>query len=223
MNKTRYLLLLLTSVLSIASSNVTSAATINTDYSVLPVPMDIPNIKAYKLVYVTEFFKYDNQDTLALEPALTNWIKSAPKNIIFDRIPVVTDPASEVMAKLFFTLQKLNLRDRFHTELLTKISQKRLILNTDKDVFDWVKTTDINQEKFNAIYAEYGTKLKVERAISQFKAANTTYPSFVINGEFLIKDKQLKSNIDAPFNTIDELSVLATDEMKKADTAIPKN
>ena len=75
------------------------------DYAVLDTraPVDTPADK----VEVIEFFWYSCSHCNAFEPALNNWIKAQPKDVVIKRVPVAFQDSFIPQQKLFYALEAL--------------------------------------------------------------------------------------------------------------------
>ncbi|MFN3569823.1 MAG: thiol:disulfide interchange protein DsbA/DsbL, partial [Polaromonas sp.] len=92
--------------LSTAAHAQAPAPRAGTDFVVLdkPAPVDAPAGK----IEVVEFFWYACPHCNSFEPALEEWIKKAPKDVVVRRVPVSFRPDFEPQQRLYYVLEAMN-------------------------------------------------------------------------------------------------------------------
>ena len=82
------------------------------DYLVLdkPAPTEAPAGK----VEVVEFFWYGCPHCNSFEPQLDTWLKTAPKNVAFRRVPVSFRPDFEPHQRLYYVLAAMGKVEELH-------------------------------------------------------------------------------------------------------------
>src|SRR5258708_39464969 len=77
----------------------------------LPVPQ--PTEGGGK-IEVIEFFWYGCPHCYALEPSVNAWLKNAPKDVVFRRIPANPSELWGEMARVYYTLEAMGLLEKYH-------------------------------------------------------------------------------------------------------------
>ena len=132
------------------------------DYAVLDTraPVDTPADK----VEVIEFFWYSCSHCNAFEPALNNWIKAQPKDVVIKRVPVAFQDSFIPQQKLFYALEALGKVEALHDKVFYAIHVEKQALNTDAKILDWAVKQGLDKAKFQEAYNSFSVAGKVKRA-----------------------------------------------------------
>ena len=163
---------------SISAASVAAAATLGplatatraqgkppqegTDFLVLDkrAPVDAPAGK----VEVVEFFWYSCPHCYRFEPALEEWIKKAPKDVVVRRTPISFRPDFEPQQRLFYVLEAMNKVEALHKKVFNAIHVEKLPLNTAELIADWAEKQGLNKAKFVESYNSFSIATKVRKA-----------------------------------------------------------
>src|SRR4029077_14890089 len=74
-------------------------------------------VETGKKIEVIEFFSYGCPHCGGFEPILQAWIKSAPADVQFRRVPVMFQDRWVPLAKIYYTLEALGEEARFSPEV----------------------------------------------------------------------------------------------------------
>ncbi|HTJ97347.1 MAG TPA: thiol:disulfide interchange protein DsbA/DsbL [Rhodocyclaceae bacterium] len=194
--KLKSLLALFAAALTLGYTALANAQTpqLGIDYTVYsPVqPTDAGN-----KIEVTEFFAYTCSHCADFEPLLAPWVKKLSKDVSFRRVPVIFRPQFVPAAKIYYTLEAMNLLDKLHAAVFDAIHKEHADLLDEKALFAWVASKGVDAKQFAEIYNSFAINSKVERAnqITRAHAIPGT-PALVVNGKYLIAsldhDRQLK-------------------------------
>lgn len=182
--KLKSLLALAGFVLSAAFAPFASAQQLGTDYSVLtpPQPTEAPG-----KIEVTEFFWYGCPHCHDFDPLLRTWVKSLPKDVSFRRVPAALRPQWIPGAKIYYTLEAMNLLDKLHAELFDAIHNDRLNYTDDKALGEWLSKKGVDAAKFFEVEKSFSVQSKVQRADQIVRAHNIQgVPTLVIDGKYMI-------------------------------------
>jgi thiol:disulfide interchange protein DsbA len=167
------------------------------DFTRLAVPQPVANAKK---VEVIEFFSYTCIHCYDLDVGLSNWVKKKPSYVDFKRVHIVWGPQFEPFAKLFATLNALQLTDKLHHAVFVAMMEKRLDLSDPAKLTAWLKTqpgVDVN--RFMQTYNSFGINAQVASDKQQTRDyAIQGTPTLVINGKFAlqpVKPDQLLKNL----------------------------
>ncbi len=121
-----------------------------TDYVVLdrPAPVEAPAGK----VEVVEFFWYSCPHCNRFEPALEEWIKKTPKDVVVRRVPVAFRPDFEPQQRLYYVLEGMQKVQALHAKVFHAIHVERQLLNTPDLVADWAEKQGLNRAQFTVMY-----------------------------------------------------------------------
>lgn len=132
------------------------------DYIVLDkrAPVEAPAGK----VEVVEFFWYSCPHCNRFEPALDEWIKKAPKDVVIRRVPIAFRPDFEPQQRLFYVLEAMNKVGELHKKVFYAIHVEKQLLNTAELIVAWVEKQGIDKAKFLEIYNSFSVATKARKA-----------------------------------------------------------
>jgi thiol:disulfide interchange protein DsbA len=161
---------------SISAASVATAASMGTfatvaqaqapkegsDYLVLEkrAPVEAPAGK----VEVVEFFWYSCPHCNRFEPALEEWIKKAPKDVVVRRVPIAFRPDFEPQQRLYYVLEAMNKVQELHKKVFAAIHAEKQLLNTPDLIAAWVEKQGINKAKFLELYNSFSIATKARKA-----------------------------------------------------------
>src|SRR5450759_2238590 len=118
----RKALSLLVAVLAFASAGAAWSQA-GTPYSMLSPPQ--PTEGGGK-IEVIEFFWYGCPHCYAIEPAVNAWLKTAPKDVVFKRVPAFPNESWGQMTVMFYTLEAMGLLDQYHQKVFDAIHKQNV-------------------------------------------------------------------------------------------------
>lgn len=160
------------------------------EYTVLSTPQ--PSQTAGKKVEVIEFFMYHCPYCHALEPVLEQWVKKQGDNIVFKRIHIPYQGASDPEAHLFLTLQAMGKSEEYQADVLDAvgdiIKRKRSETLTEQEVLDVAyKLPGINKAKFMDTWSSFGVTTMLNRlpgiVSNNYKVDST--PTIIVDGRYV--------------------------------------
>jgi thiol:disulfide interchange protein DsbA len=146
--------------------------------------VDVPAGK----VEVLEFFFYGCPHCYNLQGPLKEWLKGAPKDIEFRRVPTVFRDSWIPMARAYYALDALGAVEKAHHDLFTEIHEKNNEkLLTDKAAFlDWAAKKGVDRAKLQGAYESFAVDGRTKRAVQMTKDYRISgTPSMVIQGKYL--------------------------------------
>jgi len=170
-------------------------------------------VETGKKIEVIEFFSYGCPHCGEFEPILQGWLKTAPADVQFRRVPVMFQERWIPLANVYYTLEALGEEARLSPAVFTAVHAKGLSLWEEKTFFDWAATQGLDRKKVEDMYNSFAIKGKVNRA----RQAAQTYqiqsvPMVVVDGKFTTY--KITSHKAMP-GVIDELIVKARAERPK--------
>ncbi len=167
-----------------STAGASPAAPVNgTDYRTLEKAQQTDSGKK---VEVTEFFWYSCPHCDALDPSLSAWVKKNADKIVFKRVPVAFRDSFIPQQKLYYTLEAMGQLDALHARIFRAIHVERQMLDTDKQILDFITKNGVDVKKFTDTYNSFGVQTKVGRA-TQLQAAYKVdgVPMIAIDGRYV--------------------------------------
>jgi len=163
-------------------------------------------------VEVLEFFWYRCPHCFQLEPALNTWLKKLPKDAQVRRVPAVFRDDWMPGAKLYYTLEQMDLLGSLHPKVFDAYHLENINLNDPAVLGGWVAKQGVDRKKFEGIYNSFSTQSKA----AQGARMATTYgitgvPAFIIDGKYATSVSAAGSEARL-FEVLDQLIVKARAE-----------
>ncbi len=179
-----------------------AAAQWGEDYVELPAQ---PTAAKPGQVEVLEFFWYGCPHCYHLEPELNAWVGKLPKNVVFKRVPAILDDAWMPLARAFFALDTMGLRERLHGAVFRAIHVEHLDLDQPGVFLDWAARQGVDRGKLAAAYDSFlvDTEVMKARQLSSDFRINGV-PSFVVAGRYGTS-AYLTGGVPQTFEVLDEL------------------
>jgi protein dithiol oxidoreductase (disulfide-forming) len=115
-------------------------------------------------IEVVEFFWYSCPHCNRFEPALEEWIKKAPKDVVVRRVPIAFRPDFEPQQRLFYVLEAMNKVETLHKKVFQAIHAEQQMLNTPDLIAAWAEKQGINKAKFLETYNSPAVAAKARAA-----------------------------------------------------------
>lgn len=148
----------------------------------LPAPQ--PTEKNGK-IEVVEFFSYGCPHCGDFEPILKPWVKALPADVNFRKVPVIFNDRSIPGARIYYTLEAMNLLDKLNDAVFHAVLRERINLNDEKILFDWVARQGVDRQKFADTYKSFAVETAVKRAADMTRGyAVEGVPVLVVGGKY---------------------------------------
>lgn len=122
-------------------------------------------------VEVVEFFWYNCPHCNQFEPELENWIKTAPKNISFRRVPIAFNAGFADQQKLYYALSAMGKIDQMQLKVFNAIHVEKQNLSKEDGIYAWIaKQPGIDLTKFKEQYKSFNVASETRKA-SQLQEA----------------------------------------------------
>jgi len=146
-----------------------------------------PLIADKSRIEVTEFFWYGCPHCFDFEPVLADWVSKLPADVVFRRVPTIFPNNKWVPgARIYYTLEAMNLLDKFHSEVFNAIHKERQRLEDENVLFEWVAKKGIDTRQFTETWASFGVQSQLQQARRTTLAAGVTgVPSVMVHGRYL--------------------------------------
>ena len=138
-------------------------------------------------IEVIEFFSYGCPHCRDLEEFLGAWIKRAPVNVSFKRVPALFQVPWVNLAKVFYTLEALG-REDLSAKAFLAIHTSGVKLNDEKVFFEWAGNNGLDVKKTQEMWASFAINTKMNRA--KMLAINYELdgvPTLFVDGKFKLQ------------------------------------
>ena len=96
-------------------------------------------------IEVLEFFWYGCPHCYSLEPSVAAWAKKAPADVVFKRVPAIPSDSWGEMAKIFYTLEAMNVLEQYHQKVFDAIHKDKVNMNNKKMRDEWFAKNGLTQ------------------------------------------------------------------------------
>jgi thiol:disulfide interchange protein DsbA len=138
-------------------------------------------------IEVVEFFYYGCGACDRFEPVFEEWRRKVGSDVQVRRVPVSDNNLRWVsLARLYFTLEQLNLVDVLHGDVFRAIHQRNLKLSQRDEQIAWAREAGLDEKAFVSVLEspEVGKRVDAAREmLASYHVTNT--PTLVIHGQFL--------------------------------------
>lgn len=137
-------------------------------------------------IEVAEMFWYGCPHCFHLEPVVEKWLETKPKDVNFIRIPAIFREEWVPYAKAFYVMEILNLGDKPHHALFTRIHKDGQNLNGEKTLQQFFALEGVDEKTFTETYNSFTVDLLVRKAAEATRNFRISgVPSIVVNGKFV--------------------------------------
>lgn len=136
-------------------------------------------------IEVTEFFWYGCPHCFQFEPHLNKWIESKPDGVTITRIPVLFGGAADLHARAYYALEVMGELERLHEPLFNAMQVQKMKLGNQSELEDWLKTQDVDIDKFRAAMTSFAVSAKYNRAGALMRRYGVrSVPALVTDGRY---------------------------------------
>lgn len=138
-------------------------------------------------IEVTEFFWYGCPHCFDFEPVLAPWVKKLPADVSFRRVPAIfPNNKWSPGARLYYTLEAMNLLGQLHSEAFAAIHVERLRLDDEKLALEWVAKKGVEAKKFSDTWSSFGVQSRIQQARDITQSAGLSgVPAVMVHGRYL--------------------------------------
>ena len=156
-------------------------------------------------IEVIEFFWYGCPHCYALEPSVNAWVKAAPKDVVFKRIPAAPNPSWGEAAKIFYTLEAMGLLEQYHQKVFDAMHKDNINLSNKRLRDEWLAKNGVDPAKYNEMEKSFSVASKVSRAQQLTQAYKVdSVPRVVVNGKYYTSAEQAGSAANI-FPVVDQI------------------
>lgn len=180
------------------------------DYTILPLPQPVEGDK----ILVQEFFWYGCPHCYHFEPRVTEYLKTLPANVRFQRVAV---PGGywHAQAQAYYTFEQLGAVDKLHNAFFDAWHKKGQQMKDEASVMAFAVEHGINADKFKAAWRSFAVNTQMERAKHQFAIYQLQgVPSLIVDGRYNVQLGAVGE--DKAMKVVDFLVKKAAAERKKS-------
>jgi len=169
-------------------------------------------------IEVIEFFWYGCPHCYSIEPAVNAWLKTAPKDVVFRRVPAVPNESWGQMAGVFYTLEAMGVLDQMHLKVFDATHKDNFNLANKKIREEWLAKNGVDVAKYNDVEKSFTVASKIQRARQLTGAYRVdSVPRIIVNGKYYTSAEQAGGS-GKLFPVVDQLIVMARKESPAAAT-----
>jgi thiol:disulfide interchange protein DsbA len=148
------------------------------------------------------------------------WLKSAPKDIEFRRMPTVFRESWLPLTHTYYALESIGVLEKIHDDVFDAVHQKNVKLGDREVLLEWAGRKGVEAKKLGEAYDSFAVQTKTRRAVQLTRAYGITgTPSVVVGGRYLT-GPSMTMNADNSINHARFTEVLnALVEMARAASA----
>lgn len=138
-------------------------------------------------IEVIEFFWYGCPHCFNLEPVIASWTRKLPGDVSFRRVPaVIADGKWTAGARLYYTLEAMNLLEGLHGEVFRAIHIERKRLGDEAQMAAWAATKGVDGKEFLAAWNSFGVQSRLSQARELTRQVRLGgVPAMVVDGRYL--------------------------------------
>ena len=178
-------MLLFGSVLTAMAAN--TPLTAGVQYQVLPANLQtLDNSAPANAVVVTEFFSFACPHCFMQQPYIQQWLKTKPKNVVFQQIPVGFGNAEWVpLAKAYYVIQALGKTEVLAPAIFKAIHVQHISLFTENDLATFCAQYGVDPATFKQYYESFSVaeQLRTSDQLAQSYGI-LGVPSIVVGNQY---------------------------------------
>lgn len=136
-------------------------------------------------IEVVELFWYQCPHCYRLEPFITQWRHNKPENAEFVPVPAIFNERWAFDARMYYTLEALDLDRQLHADLFAAIHETRRPLTTAEQFADWAVENGADRQALNAALDSFAVETRVNFAtVMSRKYGITGVPAIIVDGKY---------------------------------------
>ena len=163
-----------------------SAPVKDKEYTLVEPPLPPLDGAGGKNVEVIEFFYYGCPHCYNLQPALKAWLKNAPKDVDFKRMPTVFRESWVPLTRTYYALEAIGALEKMHDDVFNTVQQNSVNLGDKRILLEWAAKRGVDAKKLGEAYDSFAVQTKTQRSLQMTRAYGITgTPSIVVGGRYL--------------------------------------
>jgi len=138
-------------------------------------------------------------------------MKSAPKDVVFRRVPAMSNATWAEAGKIYYTLEAMGLLEQYHQKVFDAMHKDHINLANKGLREEWLAKNGIAPAKYNEMEKSFTVSTKVSRAIQLSRDYKIdSVPRVFVNGKYYAPGEQ--GGIADVFPVVDQLIARARKE-----------
>lgn len=143
-------------------------------------------------IVITEYFSYACVHCRNFDPQIESWAADLPEGVRFERVPVSFSPAWRNLARAYYALEELDLRERHHQRIFDAIHLSGLNLATPESIAQLVGGQGVDAETFRRTMQSPAVRRKIDEAERRTReSAIAGVPTVVVDDRYRISSGDL--------------------------------
>ncbi len=143
-----------------------------------------------------EFFSYNCPHCYEFDSVIAGYLKSAPEEYSFKRIPVSFGRDTWKKSAQVYTLaQFLSLKETLHTKIFERIHKEHKPFKNDQDIKDFFIANGVTEERFNKISNSFALKSRYKsNELLNKKYSISSVPTLIVRDVYQIELRSVKNS-----------------------------
>ncbi len=170
-------------------------------------------------IEVLEFFSYGGAHSKEFEPYVSAWRATLPADVEFHRVPVLFASPWLGLAKVYYTLEALDMERRLSSDVFSAVQNDGVRLFTEQAFLDWATRKGLDRAKVAELYDAPSTTDKINQARSFAQACNVQVVPMIIVDRKFATNYELAGTHSHFLSVLDQLIARARLEREQAPQA----
>jgi len=149
-------------------------------------------------IQVLEFFSYGCPWCFRFEPVLEQWLKTKPKDVEFDRVPVVFEQGWDTLAKAYYTAKGLGVADKMTPVIFDALQVQGQDLINQDNLAKLFAQNGVSESDFNSAFnfspGIDAQMMRGENLMGVYRVFEI--PTLVIHGKYRVNMGMVKGDSD---------------------------
>ena len=162
----------------------------NIEYRLIPAQP----AEAGERIEVIDFFWYGCPYCNELQPAMEEWLKRKPDDVVLRRVPVILRDSWAPHARIYYTLELLGEVERLHLAVYHSYHVEQLSMSKPEVMEQWAAKHGIERQRWINAYFSPEVDARIARAFQATKRYDVQgTPSVVVDGRYLTSSSMTPS------------------------------
>jgi thiol:disulfide interchange protein DsbA len=145
-------------------------------------------------IEVIDFFWYGCPYCNELQPAMEEWSKRKPDDVVLRRVPVILRDSWAPHARIYYTLELLGEVERLHLAVYHSYHVEQLSMSKPEVMEQWAAKHGIERQRWINAYFSPEVDARIARAFQATKRYDVQgTPSVVVDGRYLTSSSMTPS------------------------------
>lgn len=160
-------------------------------------------------IEVIDFFWYGCPYCNELQPAMDDWIKRKPDDVVVRRVPVILRDTWAPHARIYYTLELLGEAERLHAQVYRSYHLEELHMSKPDVMEQWAARNGIDRRRWVDAYYSPEVDARIARAAQATRRYDVQgTPTVVVDGRYLTSSS-MTPTVRGVMAVVDDLVRLA--------------